>query len=364
MLPEANRAEVERAIRATASESDNDHGSLDREIAVLAEQGWLRACLPQPLGGEGWGSESHGTHAAFEALRSLGRANLSVARLYEGHMNAVKLVLLHGSEPSVEEIADLIHNTALLGVWGADDPGDPLRYDEAGGELELRGAKRFASGLGIVNQAVVTCATDDGPQLLLVPTGTPDRCDAATWAMSGMRATQSGRYDFTGVKVGRNRLLGKPGAYHREPYFEGGVWRYCAAHLGGAEALYLSLLRILKDSGRDDDSHQRRRIVACATALETARLWLLRAAWNVEATGAGPSKANLSLLAREVTEDTCRTVMGHVEQALGMAAHEEGSPIERGRRDLSLFLCQAVPDAKRDRVGRALVASCDLAERL
>ncbi|MBU0669909.1 MAG: hypothetical protein KKG32_07585 [Alphaproteobacteria bacterium] len=47
-----------------------------------------------------------------------------------------------------------------------------------------------------------------------------------------------------------------------------------------------------------------------------------------------------------------------------MAAHEEGTAIERIRRDLGLFLCQAQPDAKRQRAARALAGSGLRAEDL
>ena len=101
--------------------------------------------------------------------------------------------------------------------------------------------------------------------------------------------------------------------------------------------------------------HQQRRIVEASIAVETCRLWLLRAARAVEAQDTKPDSATLSLLAREVTETCCRDVMRIVEQALGMGAHRAGSPVERIARDLRLFLCQAAPDAKRARAAQTLV---------
>ena len=182
--------------------------------------------------------------------------------------------------------------------------------------------------------------------------------------MSGMRATRSGTYDFTGLEVSPRQFLGAPGDYYREPYFEGGIWRYCAAHLGGAEALHAGLCDALERQNRMDDPHQQDRIAASAIALETARLWLLRAADEVEAAGAPPAKAALSLFAREVTDRSCREVIAAVERALGMAAHVEGTLVERMRRDLSLFLCQAAPDAKRARAVRTLIETGKRVEQL
>ena len=106
------------------------------------------------------------------------------------------------------------------------------------------------------------------------------------------------------------------------------------------------------------------RLVQAAIALETARLWIRRAAEEIEADGAPPRKAVLALLAREVTRQSCDDVLSSVEQALGMAAHDGASAIERMRRDLRLYLCQAAPDAKLARAADGLLTGPGTAEAL
>lgn len=363
-LGPAPHAELLDAIAARAPASDLHRGDLTEDIAALHDAGWLAACLSLERGGQGWGCEPEGIAGAFEALRGLGRANLSVARLFEGHMNALKLVALYGNTDLQERVAHGVHGGDLLGVWGADDPDAPLTLSRHDGRLALGGTKRFASGLGLVRRAVVAINGEEGALLVLAPTDDPERGDPSGWTVSGMRATQSGRYDFAGVVLADDAVLGEPGDYTSEPHFEGGVWRYCAAHLGGAEALFKLFRGELLARGRVEDPHQLDRIAAGAIALETVRLWLWRAAEAVEARDAPPGTATLSLLARQVTEDGCRELLATVERGLGMAAHEEGTPIERIRRDLGLFLCQAQPDAKRQRAARALVERGLRAEHL
>jgi len=352
-------------IAARAAGADSREGDLRPDIDLLAELGWLHACVPAAAGGQGWGTDADGGEPALDALRVLGRANLSVARLFEGHMNAVKLVALYGDADQRGAVAANVKNGALLGVWGADDFASPCTAQFEAEQIRLDGAKRFASGLGLVDQAIVTVeGQGGGPCMLLVPADEANRADAEGWTMSGMRATRSGRYEFGGLTLPSDALIGNEGDYLREPHFEGGIWRYCAAHLGGAEALYKEMLSCLAARNRTDDPDQRRRMVACATALETCRLWLMRCAREIEASDAGANKAALALLAREVTEATCRDTIEIVDKSLGMAAHKEGEPVERIKRDLSLFLCQAAPDAKRERAGRALFAVNDLAEMI
>ncbi|WP_379923630.1 acyl-CoA dehydrogenase family protein [Erythrobacter sp. R86502] len=355
----SSRDSLETAIGARAAGADHARGDLAADIDDLRTQGWLAACLPRDAGGSGWGTDADGTQNALDALRTIGRANLSVARLFEGHMNAAKLVTLYADEQLRHETFSAVRGGALLGVWGADDPSEPLTLDAASNRL--RGAKRFTSGLGLVNHAIVSVAGEDGPQLLVVATDDDQRSDASVWQMGGMRATRSGRYDFDGFVVEPHQKLGRPGDYLREPFFEGGIWRYCAAHLGAAEALYRAMRTELVARGRAGDPHQQRRLVDAAISTETARLWVTRAARAVEADRAQPETAALSLLARDVTERSCRIVMENVEQALGMGAHIAGSPVERIGRDLSLFLCQAAPDAKRARAAQTLITiDCEL----
>ena len=347
------------AIAANAGAVDRCGATLDREIAMLREAGWLDACLPVGAGGCGWGTSAEGVLSAIDALRALGRANLSVARLFEGHMNAAKLLAIH--EP---RLLDDRAGGGLMGVWGADVPGEEVAIRHGGSEPVLRGAKRFASGVGTVEYAIVSADRDGETQLLLMPVGETDRADASSWTVDGMRATASGTYCFDGLPVASSSFVGPPGAYYVEPHFEGGIWRYCAAHLGAAEMLYETMRSMLVREGRATDPHQQRRIVEMAIALETARLWIVRAAEAVEAHDARPETATLSLLAREAVARCCREAIDAVEQGLGTRAHVTGTVVERVRRDLSFYLCQAAPDAKRARAAQTLGAMQGLPEAL
>lgn len=343
------------AQRADASERSEDLGP---EIAELDAAGLLTAPLPLHKGGEGLGTTAEGALPAFEVLRALGRSNLSLARLYEGHVNALRLIALYGAAETRAAVQEAVRGGALLGVWGADD-GERVRIRRTDRGFRLTGAKRFASGLGLVSLAVVTALPQDEerPQLVLVPADDATRADPAAWTASGMRATQSGRYELDGVIVGPDALLGAPGDYLREPHFEGGTWRYCAAHLGGAEALLAAMVARLTDRDRAEDPHQEVRIAAAARACETARLWVKQAAERVESGAGDPQQAAAyALLARETTQECCLTVIRAVDDALGTAACDTRDPVERMRRDLGLFIRQAAPDAKRSRAVRTLIA--------
>lgn len=346
-------------IAARADAADRGERDLSDDIAELTWSGALRAVLRPAAGGRALGQPGGDPVALSRALRALGRASLSVARLYEGHVNAAKLVALYGDDRTRRHVEAAVGAGALMGVWGAE--GDPPLALGADGVLS--GTKRFASGLGLVRLAVVSIAREDGVLLALVGADDPDRADASGWRVAGMRATASGTFDAAGLRP--VALLGRPGDYVREPHFEGGTWRYCAAHLGGAEALAHEVLARLARSGRADDPHQRDRIARIGMACETARLWIESAARRVEDDPADPEgAAAYALLAREATERACLEVIDLAERALGMLAHAETTPVDRMRRDLSMFLRQAAPDAKRMRAATAMAERGTLAEDL
>ena len=336
-------------------------------LARLADDGWLAACLPHDAGGHGLGTsaEPAAVLATADAFRALGRADLALARLYEGHLNAVKLIEMHAGALLRERVRERVRRGALLGVWGATG-ADPLTVsatDERG--WTLTGAKTFASGLGFVALAVVPVGDPHEPtrsRLLLVDVDEPARQHPLDWRASGMRATRSGSYRFDGLCLPLDRVLGDPGVYEREPWFEGGTWRYVAVHVGAMEALVDTLVETLRDRGRDTDPYQAARIGQAAALALCARASVERAALEVE--GANPDDAAataravaLALFTRESVEQGAVALLALVERALGMGAFERGTRVERLRRDLGLYLRQAAPDAKLARAAGALVGA-------
>lgn len=343
-------------IVARAGAADRGDATLAPDIEELRHAGLLRSPLDPAEGGVGLCWRDGAVEAGLDVLRVLGRANLAVARLYEGHVNAVKLVMLYGTPVLQARVAAAVRAGALMGVWGAEGARPvTLRLDD--GRLLLDGVKRFASGLGLVSLTVLTAADAEGAQQLVVaPANDPRRADASTWQVGGMRATASGDFDVSGLRLDREALLGRPGDYQREPHFQGGVWRYSAAQLGGLEAIVEALRVTLSARDRLSDPHHAARFARGAMACETARLWVREAALTVEAPGAAPDSATRSVLARLAVERAATETMAEVDRALGTAAHFTDHPVERLRRDLSFYLRQAAPDESLHAAALALAA--------
>ncbi|NDW05329.1 acyl-CoA dehydrogenase family protein [Jiella pacifica] len=281
-------------------------------------------------------------------LAEVGGRNLNLGRLLEGHANAVQLVRLYGSDVQRARLDEALERDHILGVWGADGSPPAAVEDGAGGAM-LAGSKRYASGLGTVSLALVPIAGEGGgQQLYLVPADEAFRQDVSTWRMSGMQESASGTFSLEGIVADRATRLGKPGDYRIEPFFEGGIWRCTAVHLGAVEAIVSLMARQLDGSGRLDHPLQAERLGHAVMHARSARLWVEDAARRVEAPRAGeaiPQAVAAASYTRLQVEKDALAVMELARRAVGLSSFATDHPLGEAIADLSVYLRQANPDA-------------------
>lgn len=313
------------------------------DIAALRRLGALAAPLPAAQGGLGLGTEPAAALDLLDVLRLLGRGNLSLGRLFEAHVNALRLIVRHGAPAQARRAAEAAAQGHLFALWATDAPDAPLRVGEDGG---LHGAKAPCSGAGHATRALLTARMPSGEtNMLVVALAEGERADTAGWQAHGLRATATGRMTFTGLRIGAEALIGGPGDCLRQPDVSAGAWRGSAVALGGLEALVAELRRTLVSRRRADDPHQRARVGEALIAQETARLWLRRAALVGEAAeGEAGDIAHTVNLARIAVEHACLDVIRLAQRGLGLAAFRQGALAELLFRDLSMHLRQPAPD--------------------
>lgn len=299
------------------------------------------------------------TDALLDVLRAVGGADLSLGRVYEGHVNAVQLVATYGDAGQRATLAEDIAAGCVYGVWNTE-PAAGLALRLAGeGRWTLDGAKSFATGAGYLDRILVTARDEaGGKQLVLVDiAGETARADNSGWQVRGMRGTNSGLFDFSGMPIETGGLIGAPGDYEREPRFSAGAWRFTAVQLGAIEALVRHLRTHLLQTGKGADPIQRLRFGACVSATRSAGLWVRQAAHAAEASAEGAIP--LVLMTRGIVEDAGLAVMEAAARSVGTASFFAGSRVDRVTRDLGLYLRQPVPDQARDRAAAAwLEADC------
>ena len=94
-----------------------------QDMAELRALGALTAPLPRAHGGLGAGTEPGGAALLLDMLRLIGRGHLAVARLFEAHVNAVRLVARYGTPAQLAAAARDVHNGHLFALWVTDPPG-------------------------------------------------------------------------------------------------------------------------------------------------------------------------------------------------------------------------------------------------
>jgi alkylation response protein AidB-like acyl-CoA dehydrogenase len=340
LLQRSARDVAEQAF-ARAADYDEDGAYPAADVAALHESGLLTAVLPVNFGGSGLTGLS-----LSEVLRSVGSGSLPLGRLFEGHVNALELVLRYGNHQRVELVAEEARAGKLFGVWNTDD-ANGMRLIHRHGRSWLEGRKVLASGAGHIERPLVTATDEEGRRLMVLPKLDAGRADLSRWTAQGMRASATGAVDFTGVEIVPIEIVGREGDYERQPWFSAGAWRFAAVHLGGMERLFDLLRRHLQETNRGQDPHQAARLGGAAMAIETARLWVAQAASIAEAPLGSRAPEQLVAyvnLARLAVEAGALDLMQLAQRSVGLQAFMRPNPIERISRDLATYLRQPGPD--------------------
>lgn len=325
---------------------------LDREPVFPAEDMDL---LRQIGALEVFGSSAPKPLELMQALRLVGRANLSLGRLFEGHVNGARLVEWYGEDAQRRRLARDLVDGAVFGVWNTEPAPGVRIVRGASGEV-LAGAKSYASGAGAIQRAIVTAIDPSGARrMVLVDGDDPLRADPAAWRVRGMKATLSGLYHLDGLPVDAETLVGGADDYQREPRFSAGAWRFTAVQLGGVERI-LGLIRNHLVAAPDHGGMvHRARFASAVAATRTAWLWVREAAMRAEAEEAGSDEVALVLMTRGVLERAGLEVMEAAARLVGTRAFFTDHPIDLACRDLALYLRQPAPDQAADRAAQSLL---------
>jgi hypothetical protein len=282
-------------------------------FAALQEAG---ALMPPPTRGQEW-----------DVVRAVSKADGSVGRIFEGHLNAVERLALEDIDPEGH----------WLGVWGADPApgeGEPAHID--GGRLY--GVKVFCSGAGGLDRTLVIARG----ALVYVDLHEHVEVDRTWYRAGGMRASESHRVVFRGAPV-----LATLGDLTREPWFSTDAIRTAACWAGIADAAADAALKDLASRPETDDL----RALAggrIATARATIDRWFEHAA-------AIDDHQDVSIQLRQAVADAGTTILDEGARATGSRPFATGTALDRARRDFELFVLQHRLDPLIARLGRRTI---------
>lgn len=331
-------------IAEGAARRDADPSFPKGPFRALAAAGLLALPVSDPI-------EAHGRRASFreewQALRAVAKADGSVGRIFDGHLNAAERLAVTAPEPlRTRELEAVTAGELLLGVWGADPiPGEgpPAYLVETKSGLVLEGVKTFCSGSTGLDRALVTVRSSEkasGPPLLAyVDLKKGIEVDLTWFRGSGMRSSESHRVVFRRARV--LAILGEPGELVREPYFARDAIRTAATWAGIADLALDATLETLaaKSVGKEPDDIVSLAVGRMLAAQATMDRWFERAAQEADA---DPEKslAHLSTHLRVVVAESCQKILDEAARACGSRPFAVAAPLDRARRDLELFLLQ------------------------
>jgi alkylation response protein AidB-like acyl-CoA dehydrogenase len=258
----------------------------------------------------------------LRALAALGAVDGSLARLVEGHLDALAIL---------DELGRPGDDLGRRGVWAARP--ELLRASRSGRGWRVSGTKPWCSGADGIERALVTATADDGLLLFDIPTAAFTFQD--DWHPLGMRASDSrtGQLD-TDV----DEPLGPPGCYvERAGFGHGGVgvaacWHGLTRRVSGGLAALTT---------ERDDPHLRL-VVGETSALLAAGGALLGAAGRQidERPQDAAAAASRAHTVRTAIQHVCRAVLERALADGGATALCFATDHARAVGDLTVYLAQ------------------------
>ncbi|RYX92780.1 MAG: acyl-CoA dehydrogenase [Comamonadaceae bacterium] len=292
--------------------------------------------LPLPGAGQ--------TLSRWRALAEVASQDLSLAKLFEGHTDALAIQRELGADP--------VPPGSSWGTWAAEPPDAKVLFIPASsrGEVILRGKKAWCSGAEIVSHGLLTvwggqrgCEgidPSDGPWLARVDMRQPGvRVSRDGWVAVGMSDSASVQVEFDGARA---QLVGEAGDYLRRPGFWQGGAGIAACWWGGARALASALHAA--SNGKPDPFRLSALGKIDLALAQTAAVLREAAAW-IDANPQADASA-VATRARLSAEAAARVVLDEAGRSLGAGPFCRDADFARMAADLPVFVRQS--HAERD----------------
>jgi hypothetical protein len=295
----------------------------------------------------------------WRGLAAVAEHDLSLAKLYEGHTDALAILDelapgagVHDVEPSGED--------SVWGIWASEAPGGRVMVQPdpqaSGGSVRLQGVKHWCSGAKTGSHALLTVWFPDGkePQLArLALRQAGVQVSEDQWKAVGMHASASLQvrlHDATAC------LVGQPGQYLSRPGFWQGGAGVAACWYGGATVLAKALYRAVAQS--PEGSRSPFRLAAAgrvAVMMRGMALMLQEAACWIDEHPRGDA-SEVALRVRLAAAQCATDVLEEVAAALGATPFCTDAAFARAAADLPVFIRQSHGDRDYAALGQQLVS--------
>ncbi len=376
---------IGRAARLARERFAPRAAGYDRAAAFPAEDfedlfaaGLNAPTVPEEHGGLGLGPLRGDAFTLWMMTKELAKADLSLARCWEGHANSLLLLdAVASEEQQARWFRGVVERGEKWVVWSGEPqaraPGEARFAGGFGttltaveGGFIVDGTKVFATSAGGADWAIllVNSAGPGGARhttspetLLMLACDLSDpsiETDGSWWDPIGMRATVSHLVRFTKTFIPEGNRIGGPGQYLADNWQTAFAPHYAASFLGAAEGAYDYALEYLTAQGKTGDPYIQQRVARMSIHLETGHLWLRHVAGLWE-TGRRQEAQIAGSRIRHVVEHLAQDTVENAIRACGARALIHPSPIERILRDLSFYIRHDNDDQVLATIGRAVL---------
>jgi alkylation response protein AidB-like acyl-CoA dehydrogenase len=317
-------------------------------VRKLGPLGFLGALVPEDHGGAGLDYVSYAL-----IVEELNRGDASVGITMWAHNSLCTNHIATFASPA-QQRAWLPRLAAgeILGAWGLTEPGSGSDAAALRTRAELRddgwvlnGSKAFITNASVGGVAVVMARTDPAPgakgiSAFIVEKGAPGFSAGTPYRKLGLHASDTAELIFEDARIPAPSLIGERGAgfVQAMKVLEGGRIAMAAMAVGIAQAALDQAVGYMKQRtafGRTlaEFNGLQGMIADMATAVETARLLTLRAAWLKDQ---GRPAAHAAAMAKLFASETAMKAATQAVQIHGGAGYISEFPVERIFRDAKL----------------------------
>jgi alkylation response protein AidB-like acyl-CoA dehydrogenase len=342
----------------------------------LFHAGLHAPAISKERGGLGLGPYKEDIFTLWMMTKEIAKADLSMARCWEGHVNSLVLLDNLATEAQKDRwFEGVTHRGEKWVAWSGEPQavaqGQTTRFgtyvQKVDGGYVVNGTKAFCTSAGGAQWAVLLINTA-GPggarhsegsagELLLAACdlSDPTVCfDPSWWNPIGMRSTVSlvTRFDHTFIPDAN--LIGYPGQYLEEGWQTCFIPHYAASFLGAAEAALDYALICVQSQNKTGDPYIQQHVAQASIDVETCYLWLRHVA-SLWERGQYEQAKRAGSRARFLVENLAEDAVKCCIRACGARSLNRPSPLERIYRDLSFYVCHDNADHILATVGRALL---------
>ncbi|NCU24198.1 acyl-CoA dehydrogenase [Acinetobacter haemolyticus] len=272
--------------------------------------------LPEPASGL--------TYQRWQVFAQIAGFDLSLAKLFESHCDALSILHELGYENEIDE--------KIWAVWAADGGPAPLQVEN---EL-CRGIKPWCSGAEFIQKALISFKDQQGQsQLCIVDLNQSSiKVDLDQWQAVGMQGTQTARVNFQDTAV---KLIGRSNDYLDRSGFWHGAAGVAACWYGAAVRL---IDELQQNCLKSPNPFKKMYLGQLASQLAVIRQYFQYVAQLIDSQPKLSHEREVRILRGQV-EQSCLAVIEGVGKALGARPFCEQATFASLMADLPVFIRQS-----------------------